>query len=98
MLQDGNVLKTIFKNKFRREIFLEIVLEGNRCLIRQCRYRDARAADKEITPHGLLTVYYEHSLANLLRIVNNELEGGFTDVVISDTYSIVLDRPICGRI
>lgn len=98
MLQDGHVLTTIFKNKFGREIYLEIVLEGNRGLIRQCRYRDARAGEKEITPHGLLTVYYEHSLSNFLRIVNDELEGGFSDIVISDTHTIVLDRAICGRI
>ena len=98
MLQDGHVLTTIFKNKFGREIYLEIALEGNRGLIHQCRYCDKRAGDKEITPHGLLTVYYEHSLSNLLHIVNDELEGGFSDIVISDTHTIVLDRAICGRI
>jgi hypothetical protein len=34
----------------------------------------------------------------LLRIVNTELEGGFTDVAVSEEHTLVLDRPICGSI
>jgi hypothetical protein len=37
-------------------------------------------------------------LQELLRVVNDELEGGFTDVAIAGEYTLVLDRPICGSI
>ena len=98
LLKEQNRLKTIFKNKFRREIYLEISLEGEKALIARCHYCDARAGDKMITPQGLTTIYYTHSLQNILQIVNGELEGGFTDVMVSDDHTITLDRPICGSI
>lgn len=37
-------------------------------------------------------------MEELLRIVNTELEGGFSDVAIASEYTLVLDRPICGSI
>lgn len=98
LLREGNVLKTIFKNKFHRGIYLEISLSGERALISRCHYCDARSGEKAITPQGLTTIYYKHDLQNLLQIVNRELEGGFTDVMISEEHTIQLDRPICGSI
>lgn len=98
LLKEQNCLKTIFKNKFRREIYLEISLGGEKALIARCHYCDARACDKKITPQGLTTIYYTHSLPKLLQIVNGELEGGFTDVMISEEHTIKLDRAICGSI
>ena len=99
VLQEGNRLRTIFKNKFRREIYLEILLESDRALICDCHYCDARAKGKPIAPQGLVTIYYQHSLVNLLALVNQELEGGFTDVMISENHTITLGRrAICGSI
>lgn len=98
LLKEKNLLKTIFKNKFRREIYLEISFDGEKALIARCHYCDARVGDNIITPQGLSTIYYKHNLQNLLRIVNRELEGGFTDIMVSDDHTITLDRPICGSI
>lgn len=42
--------------------------------------------------------HHEGGKQSLRRSVNNESEGGFTDVMISNEHTIVLDRPICGRI
>ncbi len=98
LLKEQKLLKTIFKNKFRREIYLEISLDGEKALIARCHYCDARAGGKIITPQGLSTIYYKHSLQNLLQIVNRELEGGFTDIMVSDDHTITLDRAICGSI
>lgn len=102
MLADDNgVIRTIFKSKFRREIYLEIALsgDGDIATISRCYYVDKRAKGMKIPPQGLITVHFEFSLKNLLEIVNTELEGGFTDVLISSPdHTIKLDRPICGAI
>ncbi len=98
LLKDGDTLRTIFKNRFRREIYLEIDTSGDKALIKTCRYCDVRGTDVSITPYHLTTIYFDFSFQTLLKIVNFELEGGFTDIIISDTHTIELDRPICGSI
>lgn len=98
MLKEGNVLKTIFKNKFRRSIYLEISTGVDKSLISKCRYCDKRGEKADITPYGLKTIYFESGIDNILSIVNTELEGGFTDILITAENTIELDRPICGSI
>lgn len=96
--KEGDVISTILKNRFRREILLEIRISDGIGLITRCHYCDKRDQGRRMTPYGLTTIFFHYSLHRLLEIVNNELEGGFTDVMISDEHTIVLDRPICGRI
>ena len=98
LLKDGNVLKTIFKNKFHRAIFLEITLLDSQALISKCFYCDERAKGKQIVPYGLKTIHFESALNNTLDIMNNELEGGFTEILISAESTLKLDRPFCGSI
>lgn len=98
LLKEGNLLRTIFKNKFRRSVFLEITLGVGKLLISKCYYCDKRGGDKQITPYGLKTIYFDNGIDNILSIVNSELEGGFTDVLITAENTIELDRPICGSI
>jgi hypothetical protein len=100
VLKSGNVLKTCFKNRHRRAILLEITLSNNHAVISGCRYCDTRSecGEKQITPQGLVSIYFDYTLGNLLRLVNAELEGGFTDVMVSEENTVILDRPICGRI
>lgn len=98
MLKDGNILKTIFKNRFRREIYLEIDMSDELALVKMCKYCDVRGVDVNITPYNLITIRFRYDFDTLLRIVNDELEGGFTDVIITENHTIVLDRPICGSI
>lgn len=98
ILKEGNSFRTIFKNRYRREIYLEVVLEGNQGLISDCRYCDGRAEGKVIIPQGLTTIRYEHSPEKLLDIVNNELEGGFSAIAITSEHTIDLKEAICGRI
>lgn len=102
LLKEGNTLKTIFKNRMRREIYLEIILNNEKSYIKECRYADVRGEESQkiVTPHRLVTVFFKHDneYRAILNIVNNELEGGFTDVVVSESHTIKLDRPICGSI
>ena len=95
----GGILKTVFKNKFRRVIYLGIALEGSIATISECYYVDPRGKDLKISPQGLITVRFEFSLHRLLEVVNCELEGGFTDAVICEQSTVALGTtPICGSI
>ncbi len=100
MLKEGAKLKTIFKNKYHRSIYFEIELIGEKAKISECRYCDKRGKDTDITPYRLITIYFEYdkSHSNLLNFINSELEGGFSDVLITEDHTITLDRPICGSI
>ena len=99
MIADGKVLRTILKNRYHRAILLELTLDDNNiATITQCRYVDKRAKGKHITPQGLITVRFNFSFSKLLEVANYELEGGFTDAIITREHTIVLDRPICGSI
>ncbi len=96
---EGGILKTVFKNKFRRVIYLGITLEDGVATISECHYVDPRGKDLKISPQGLITVRFEFSLHKLLEVVNCELEGGFTDAVICEQSTVVLGtKPICGSI
>ena len=95
LLKKGDYLRTIFKNNSHRTIFLEMKVEGDRGLIARCEYQDDRSS---VMVFGLKTIYFDFSLHALLEIVNTELEGGFTDVAVTEEHTLILDRPICGRI
>lgn len=95
LIREGDVLRTVFKNKSHRSVFLEVKVEGSRGLIARCEYRDSRSA---VMVFGLKTIYFDFSLPALLEIVNTELEGGFTDIAVTEEHTLMLDRPICGRI
>lgn len=98
LLKEGHTLKTIFKNRFRREIYLEIDTSGEKALIKTCKYYDTRGANTDITPYNLKTIFFNYNFATLLQIVNNELEGGFSDIIITENHTVKLDRAICGSI
>ena len=95
LLKTDSQLRTIFKNKYHRSIYLEITFSEERALISDCHYADMRSGE---IPYGLKTIYFRYSMETLLSIVNKELEGGFTDVAITEEYTLVLDCPICGSI
>ena len=96
LLKDGCFMRSIFKNRYHRSIYLEIKLDGSRALISDCRYCDVRSGERNV-PHGLTTVFFDYSLENILRIANSELEGGFCDIAVTGEHTLKLDSPICGR-
>ncbi len=98
MLQNDDTLETIFKNRFHRAIYLKIDTSREKALIQICKYCDERGKGVDTTPYNLTTIYFKFDKANLLSVVNKELEGGFTDVVVTNNHTITLDRPICGSI
>lgn len=97
----GEGLYTCFKNRHRRAISLHVKLNNGSATIDDCHYCDARGrrTGRQYTPQGLLTISFSFSMEALLKIVNDELEGGFSGVIIADDYRLPsLDSPFCGRI
>ena len=57
MIAEGNVLRTILKNKYHRTILFELTLDDRGvAIITQCHYIDKRAKGKKIPPQGIVTV------------------------------------------
>ena len=99
MIAEGDRLKTIFKSKFRREIYLELALNDGVAIIVKCYYVDKRAKGMKLPPQGIITVRFDYSLKKLLEVINLELEGGFTHVLVTREHTLTLnDGPVCGSI
>ncbi len=96
------MLKTRFKNRIHRSIYLEITHSGEKGVIADCHYYDRKYKRNNtyITPSGLTSITFDFSLENILEIVNNELNCDFTDVIITqDSFGFdSCNLPICGSI
>jgi hypothetical protein len=67
-------------------------------LVTSCQYADIRAGETPRVPYTLLGFECGSSLKDILAFVNEELEGGFTHILITEEHNIKLKRPICGAI
>ena len=102
LVDSDGILKTRLKNRTHRVIYLEINRNVNRALISCCHYCDRRykSDNRIVVPSGMKTIYFEFSLETILKIVNDELNCDFTDIIItSDTFNFSETKlPICGSI
>lgn len=98
LLRDGDYLRTMLKNRYRRTIFLELFRTEEKTTVITCRYADLRAGETPRVPYTLLRFDCGSSMADILAFVNEELEGGFTHILIAEEHNIKLTRPICGAI
>lgn len=102
LVNSGDTYKTRLKNRIHRSIYIEISRNNNNGVITDCHYCDRhyKRNNAYITPSGLTSITFEFSLDNILRIVNNELNCDFTDVIITkDSFeSDNASLPICGSI
>lgn len=101
LISKDGVFKTRLKNRVHRNIYLEIERMGAIGLVRKCNYCDRKYKNnRDVTPAGLNTIYFEYSSDEVLEIVNDELNCDFTDVIItSDTFDFEKRNiPVCGAI
>lgn len=98
LLRNGNCLHTKFKNRFRRTIYLEISLNSEKANIIACHYDVKKDGGKHKIPHSLINLECGTGTDEILAFVNDELNGGFTNILIADQYDIALDQPIYGTI
>lgn len=101
-IEKDGILKTRFKNRVHRTIYLEIKQNSHRGLIQNCHYCDRlyKRNNMMITPFGLKTIYFDYSTKKMLEMVNDELNCDFSDIIITkDTFNFEKNNiPICGSI
>lgn len=102
LVNSDNTYQTKLKNRIHRSIWLEIYRSGNNGVITDCHYYDRhyKRNNAYITPSGLTSITFEFSLDKILKIVNDELNCDFTDVIITkDGFGFNNSTlPICGSI
>ena len=102
LVNGENTYKTRLKNRIHRSVYLEISHNDHNGVIMDCHYYDRsyKRNSAYITPSGLTSITFDFSLENILKIVNDELNCDFTDVIITkDSFGFDNSSlPICGSI
>ena len=95
------VLKTRFKNKLHRSIYLELHTSSGKATVADCHYFDRKYhSPGKAVPPMLSCIMFNYSKDSILRLVNEELCGDFTDIIFVSDGSIDIEKPIplCGNI
>lgn len=95
------VIKTRFKNRIHRSIYLEMQHRNGRGVITDCHYYDRIYKEKkQVIPETLSTVYFMYTRQAILNIINSELNASFTDIIFVTDGSLSIDKkmPLCGYI
>lgn len=94
-------IKTRFKNRLHRSIYLEMQYINNKGTITDCHYYDRTyKARSNVIPETLSTVCFEYNRQAILNIVNSELNTAFTDAIFVTDNSLNIENtlPLCGYI
>ena len=102
-LIDGipSVIKTRFKNRIHRGIYLEMQYRNGKGVITDCHYYDRKYTQREIViPEMLSTVAFSYNRQAIVNIINNELNTAFTHIIFVTDGSLDIDNEIalCGNI
>ena len=95
-------LKTRFKNKLHRCIYLKLQYHDNVSgVITDCHYYDKAYKRNKVTPRFLNSIFFDYNRKSILEFINKELTCDFTDIIIITDNSIDIDNnlmPLCGSI
>ncbi|MBQ2940731.1 MAG: hypothetical protein IJD97_00705 [Clostridia bacterium] len=102
-LIDGipSVIKTRFKNRIHRGIYLEMQYRNGKGVITDCHYYDRKYKERsKVVPEMLSSVFFEYNRQAILHIVNNELNTAFNHIIFVTDGSLDIDNEIalCGNI
>lgn len=102
-LIDGipSIIRTRFKNRIHRSIYLEMQYKNSSGLITDCYYYDREYRERsKVVPETLSTVRFTYNRQTILNIVNNELNTAFTDIIFVHDNSLDINNklPLCGYI
>lgn len=95
------IIKTRFKNRIHRSIYLEMQYRNGSGVITNCHYYDRIYKEKlQVVPETLSTVYFKYTRQTILNIINYELNIAFTDIIFVTDNSLSIDNktPLCGYI
>lgn len=97
-----SVLRTRFKNRIHRAIYLELRhYKDNMGVVADCHYYDRQyKARKSVTPEALSSVFFDYTRDGILSLVNSELNTDFTDIIFTDSSCVDITHKIalCGNI
>lgn len=97
-----SILKTRFKNRIHRSIYIELHYRGNgKGVIADCRYYDRIYKSKQLViPETLTSIIFEYNRNRIIQLINNELNADFTDVIFITDNSVDINNtmPLCGNI
>ena len=96
-----SVIKTRFKNRLHRGIYLEMQYSNGKGVITDCHYYDRKYKERsKVVPEMLSTVFFEYNRHTILHIVNNELNTAFNHIIFVTDGSLDIDNEIalCGNI
>lgn len=96
-----SVIRTRFKNRIHRAIYLEMRCMDGKGVITDCYYYDRRYKERnKVIPEALSSVRFEYNRQAILNIVNNELNAAFTDSIFVTDGSLNIENalPLCGYI
>ena len=98
-----SVIRTRFKNRIHRGIYLEMRYRNGRGVITDCYYYDKKYKTRKVViPETLSTVFFDYNKETILNIINNELNTAFTHIIfITDEDSgikIENEVALCGNI
>ena len=96
-----SVIKTRFKNRIHRSIYLEMRYCNGRGVITDCHYYDRKYKERsKVVPEMLSTVFFEYNRQAILNIINNELNTAFTHIIFVTDSSLDINNEIalCGNI
>ena len=93
------IIRTRFKNRIHRSIYLEMRYQNGKGVISDCHYYDRYYKERsKVVPGALSSVHFEYSRQAILNIINNELNTAFTDIIFVTDGSLNIDNsfPLCG--
>ena len=97
-----SVLRTRFKNRIHRAIYLELRhYKDNMGVVADCQYYDRNyKARQSVTPEALSSVFFDYTRDGILSLVNSELNTDFSDIIFTDNSCVDLTNEIalCGNI
>lgn len=96
-----SVIKTRFKNKIHRSIYLEMQYYNGKGVITDCYYFDRKYKVKEkVIPETLTTVFFDYNRLAILNIINNELNASFTHIIFVIDGSLDINNEVawCGNV
>lgn len=97
-----SIIKTRFKNRLHRSIYLEMQYHKNgNGLISNCHYYDRNyKSNIGVIPETLSTIFFNYNRHSILHIINNELNTSFTHIVFVTDASLDIDNKValCGNI
>lgn len=94
-----SVIRTRFKNRLHRSIYLEMQYINNKGTITDCHYYDREYKSRSnVIPETLITVCFEYNRQAILNIVNSELNTAFTNIIFVTDNSLDITNilPLCG--